>query len=249
MIERLGVDNNMIKIAICDRQNAMISQLENLIFKICQYENISVEIDGFYSGESLLKGISTGAQYDLLYMDIQMIGTNGLLVAKDIRKMDENVLIIFVSGCEQYNLDLFRIDIFAFIKKPINSKDFVEIFFEANKKICNRVFYFVYRYKNNEYKIPCKEILFFESIGRKIRINLYNGDSELFYAKLSDIELQLAKGKNPFLRIHQSFLVNYHMIRSRSKAKVALVNGMTLQISEDRQKNFSIEYDRLLEMR
>ncbi len=78
-------------------------------------------------------------------------------------------------------------------------------------------------------------------------MNLYDGNTETFNGKLSEVEEKLSEGKVPFLRIHQSYLVNYHLIKSRTKSQVTLVNGMKLTISEDRQKNFSREYARLLE--
>ena len=60
------------------------------------------------------------------------------------------------------------------------------------------------------------------------------------------MEKDLEKAKIPFLRIHQSYLVNYLLIKSRTKAEVTLVNGMKLPISEDRQKEFNRDYGKLL---
>lgn len=68
----------------------------------------------------------------------------------------------------------------------------------------------------------------------------------VFYSKLSDVETKLKTGKIPFLRVHQSYLVNYHLIRSKSKTDITLINGKILSISEGRQKNFNCEYTRLL---
>lgn len=56
----------------------------------------------------------------------------------------------------------------------------------------------------------------------------------------------MEKGKIPFLRIHQSYLVNYFLIRSRTKSEVILINGTILSISEDRQKKFGIDYGKML---
>ena len=69
---------------------------------------------------------------------------------------------------------------------------------------------------------------------------------ETFNGKLSEVEAQIEGGKVPFLRIHQSYLVNYHHIKSRSKTEVTLTNGIKLSISEDRQKNFGEQYTRML---
>lgn len=236
----------MIKVAICDDEKMIASQVESLILRICKNESILVNTDVFYDGESLEEEILKGTIYDLIYLDIQMEKGDGITTAKHIRAMDENVLLIYVSGYDKYLMELFRLDVFDFIKKPIETKYFTDTFLDANRKICNNKFYFTYRYKNEEHKIPCIEILYFESWGRKINLHIKNGNVETFNGKLSEVETQIEGGKIPFLRIHQSYLVNYHHIKSRSKTEVTLINGRKLSISEDRQKNFGEQYSRLL---
>ncbi len=236
----------MIKLAICDDENMIVNQIENIILNLCERESIPVDIDVFYCGELLEKEILLGTKYDLIFLDIQMKNGDGITAAKNIRKMDENVLFIYVSGYDKYMMELFQLDVFAFIKKPIHEKIFIQTFLKANRKICNKMFYFIFRYKNQEYKIPCKDILYFESRGRKISIYHRSGEIDTFNGKLSEVEIKLSDGKIPFMRIHQSYLVNYYLIKSRSKTEVTLVNGIKLPISEDRQKKFSYQYSMLL---
>lgn len=236
----------MINVAICDDEIFIASQIENIIIDICDKENISVETDVFYSGESIEKEILNGTKFDLIYLDIQMRECDGITTAKNIRKVDENVMLIYVSGYDSYLMELFRLDVFAFIKKPIDTGTFTEIFLQAHRKIGNKKFYFVYHYKNNEYKIPCIDILYFESKGRRINLHNKTDKIEIFNGKLSDVEKQIAKGKVPFLRIHQSFLVNYHHIKSRSKTEITLTTGTKLPISEDRQRTFGEKYSKML---
>lgn len=236
----------MIKIAICDDEEIMTSQIDNFIHEICDKENIPVDIDVFYSGQRLEKEVTDGAKYDLIYLDIQMNNGDGITAAKNIRKMDENVLLIYVSSYDKYMMELFRLDVFAFIKKPIEYTNFEKIFLDANRKICNQKVYFSFQYKNQEYKIPCIDITYFESSARKIVVHTKDGGEENFNGKLLEVEEKLKSGKIPFLRIHQSYLVNYHHIRSRSKTVVTLTNGINLPISEDRRKNFGKQYGKLL---
>lgn len=236
----------MVKIAICDDETIIAGRIETMLLEICQRRGIAVDTEVFFSGEELEREFQKKDRYDLLYLDIQMKGENGIEAAKNIRKIDENVLFIFVSGYDKYLMELFRLDVFSFIKKPVDEAEFEKTFLEAIKKISSKNFYFTYRYKSEEHKVPCYEIMFLESCGRQLQVHLRNGEIEIFNGKLNDAEKQLAGGKVPFLRIHQSFLVNYHLIKSRSKSEVTLVNGRKLSISEDRQKKFSWDYGKLL---
>lgn len=236
----------MIRIAICDDENVIVSQIENMIIDICNHENIQVVIDGFYSGKELEKAVLSGTVYDLLYLDIYMENGDGIAAAKKIREIDDNAIFIYVSAYDNYMIDLFRLDVFAFVKKPIETSMFADIFLDANKRICSRKYYFTYHYKNEEYKMLCNDILYFESSGRKTMIHTKNGNTVFFNGRLSDTEKQLSGGKIPFLRIHQSYLVNYHAIKSRSKSKVMVLDGTVLPISEDRKREFGIQYGILL---
>ena len=77
----------MIKIAICDDEEIITSQIDNIIHEICDKEDIPVDLDVFYSGQRLEKEVKDGTKYDLIYLDIQMNNGDGITAAKNIRKM------------------------------------------------------------------------------------------------------------------------------------------------------------------
>lgn len=237
----------MIKVAICSDIETAAGRTEELILDLCKTKGIPAETEVFYSENTLKQEIKKGTKYDLLYLYFLVEKGEGVKAAGRIRKLDENVLIIYISEYDKHMTELFRFNIFAFIKRPIDSRLFDELFLEANQKICNNNFYFTFHYKGKEYKLPCKEILYFESAGRRIRVNLRDGDAEIFVGKLSDVSQRLEAGKIPFLRIHQSYLVNYYWIKSKSKTEVTLYNGTKLPISGERKKNFGFVYGMLLE--
>ena len=226
--------------------NVVVNQIESVLWKVCRMEGIPVVTEAFYCGGALEKAISLGTKYDIIYLDIHMKNGDGITTAKNIREMDENVLLIYVSGYDKCMIELFQLDIFAIMIKPIQEENLSHIFLEANRRVCSKMFYFSFRYRNQEYKIPCKDILYFESRGRKVNTYLQSGELYVFNGKLSGVEEMLFDGKIPFIRIHQSFLVNYCLIRSKSKAEVELINGIKLPISESRQKEFNRRYSKLL---
>lgn len=236
----------MIRIAICDDENVFVSQVENILLELCEEESINIDIDVFYSGNALAKEIAEGIRYDIIYLDIQMANGDGISAANKIRNVDENVIFIFVSGYDKYMIELFSLDVFSFIRKPIDIELFCKVFLQAHRKICNRNYYFIFHYKSQEFKILFKDIFYFESRGRHIVVHVRDEENIVFNDKLSEVEKRIDNRKNPFLRIHQSYLVNYHMIKMRTRTEVALLNGERLPISDDRQKGFGKAYGKLL---
>ena len=79
----------MINIGICDDEIIIAAQMENMILDISAREKIPVNVDVFYSGNTLEKEILRGTYYDLLYLDIHMQNGDGITAAKNIRKIEE----------------------------------------------------------------------------------------------------------------------------------------------------------------
>lgn len=232
----------MINIAICDDNKATTSLIEDLITEIADNQNIPASCDVFFDGTTLLKHISEGTYYDLIYLDIEMKYMNGIDAATQLRTMNIPSLIIYVSSYEQYLKRLFYTEPFRYLQKPIDKDIFNDFFLAAYKRIREKAEYFTYNYNKSLTKIPLNDISYFESQYRVIHIHtIYDisSNKELdakFYGKINDIEKQLLSSNYHFIRIHQSFLVNFDYIRSINFTSVTMTDGTVLQISEERQK-------------
>lgn len=76
----------MLNIAICDDDDLIAHQIESVLHNISDEENVKIDTDVFYSGNNLVREISSGKKFDLIYMDIQMENGDGITAAKNIRK-------------------------------------------------------------------------------------------------------------------------------------------------------------------
>lgn len=236
----------MIRIAICDDEIRITSEIEEILLQLCDSNRIETDISVFFDGQTLEDSILSGKQFDLIYLDIEMKTRNGIEAAKNIRKIDQNVLLIYISIYENYMKELFEVDAYRFISKPIDKKIFEKYFLKAYERLYSCAIYYEYQYKKEIFKVLIGEIVYFESKARTIKIILSDGREEKFNGKLNDVERKLINNKINFLRIHQSFLVNYQFIKSMKKTQAKLLNGSILQISEDRQKHVLEQYCKML---
>lgn len=235
----------MLNIAVCDDDLIFASKIETILYAISKRKLIDMDIEVFSDGSELWKSITSGKNFELLYLDIEMMKLNGIDLAKKVREHDTNVIIIYISNYDNYFIELFEVEPFRFIKKPVDEKIFLDYFYKAYERIIQNDVYFEYKFNKIPHKLMTKDIIYFESTGRLIIIRHKIGN-EKFYGKLNVVEKQLQNGKIPFLRIHQSFLVNYRFIREISFTKVVLNDGTELHISEDRQKTIRAKYNELL---
>ena len=210
----------MLNIAICDDDIQTTGQLEMLIQEIAKRNFVDADIEIFWNGESLADAVAAGDSYDIIYLDIEMDKEDGISAAKRIRIYDKNVLIIYVTSHENQMELCFMA---AYDDK--NSGDF----------------YFRYSYQRMNHKVLVRDILYFESNRRKVFIVTGEETFEL-YGKLNEIENSLKACKVSFLRVHQSFLVNYKHVKGQSYDFVVMDNGKKISISENRRKRISEQY-------
>lgn len=228
----------MIKIAVCDNDSNITSQIESLLLNLEKEFSTRIEIDIFHNGNNLLKQMEQNTFYDIIYLDISMPEINGIDVASTIRTQNISVLIIYVSAYDTYYKSLFETEPFRFISKPIDESVFKTVFSAAFKRISSQPEYFNFTYNKAFYKLPLKEICYFESKNRIIQIHMNQPkQNENFYDKLNDIEKRLSNFHCNFIRIHQSYLVNLDYVKKICRNKVILFNDEELQISERYQHN------------
>lgn len=231
----------MLSIAICDDDIQLTGSVERLVEKIAKQNFVDTDIEVFWDGKSLADAVIAGNRFDIIYLDIEMSGEDGISAAKRIRQYDKNALIIYVTSHENYMKESFEVRPFQFLVKPVSEEQMKVCFKAAYEDINSSDFYFRYSYQRMNHKVPVRDIIYFESKKRKVFIVTEEEIFEL-YGKLNEIERSLKNCKVSFLRVHQSFLVNYKHVKGQSYDLVVMDNGKEIPISEDRRKSISTQY-------
>ncbi|WP_122641947.1 LytR/AlgR family response regulator transcription factor [Luxibacter massiliensis] len=231
----------MVKIAVCDDNVNMAAELEALLLEIETLYKIDMDIDIFFDGKTLCNSIELGNKYDMIYLDIRMKEVNGISAAKKIREKDLDTILIYVSSYDSYLKQLFEVQPFRFLDKPVDRERFCSTFIKAYQKIMDNSIFFQYKFNKEIYRVPVKEIMYFESDNRVIHL-VMETRIDRFYGKLNVVEEWFRNSKMVFLRIHQSYLVNFTYIKCMGFTKLELFNGKVLPISDERQKKIRDKY-------
>ena len=165
---------------------------------------------------------------------------DGISAARQIRRIDRSALLIYVSGYEQYLKELFEVEPFRFLSKPVDGAKFRKYFRDACARIGETEAYYRFSFNKEIRKVAVRDVVYFESRNRVVHIFMADGSEERFYGRLNAVEKELSEGRQEFLRIHQSFLVNYGYIEKMNFSVVTVIFGngkrTALKISEDREK-------------
>ena len=230
----------MLRIAVCDDDRRFTGELEEMIRREAAETGTAADTEAYSDGGTLVADMEKGYRYDLIFLDIEMERVDGINAARQIRRMDRSALLIYVSGYEQYLKELFEVEPFRFLSKPVDGGKFRRYFRDACARIGETEEYYSFSFNKRIGKVAVRDIVYLESRNRVVHVFMADGSEERFYGRLSDVEKKLAEGRHEFLRIHQSYLVNYSYIErmSFSEAVVAMGGGKekSLRISEDREK-------------
>ena len=229
-----------LNIAICDSDVKFTSIVEDILQKKTAKMNVNVETEVFFDGRALLNNVQNGNKYDLIFLDIEVDHIDGIEVARDIRKNDKNVLFIYISDNEQSWKELFEVNPFRFLSKPLDTILLATYFEAAIEKITTEDVYFQYTFNKRVCKVLLNDVVYFESRNRMINIFFADGSSSSFYGKLNEIEDDIVDSNSQFLRIHQSYLINCNFVREAISNNVTLTSAAqktVLKISRERQSD------------
>lgn len=227
----------MYRVAVCDDEVAITSDIESRILVSSALRGMKTEIDIYYSGETLMQALKDGYQYDMIFLDIELSIKSGIEVGRFIRNelRNETVHIVYISANEKYALELFEIRPLHFLVKPFCAEKIDQVL--AKGVELSNLFekYFIYQLGFNRKKQNVKEILYFESINRQIKM-VTTSETVQFYGTLSEIYDSLSDCG--FIYIHKSYLVNYKYITEFQYSQVTMQDNTVLPISQSRRKEF-----------
>lgn len=225
----------MIDIAYVEDEPA---EAERMKAYIAGYQNQTTEnlkLQCFPDGLSFLEQAKKEF-FDIIFLDIDMTGINGMEVAKRIRRQNNSSVIIFITNMAQFAVKGYEVEAMDFIVKPVRPSVFQSKLKRAIDHVVNlRGTEISVRSPEGLVRISCSTLLYVEIYGHTLIYHTESGNYET-RGKLSDEEERLAPYH--FIRCNKSFLVNMAQIRRAEKNELELLNGEILEISHPRKKSF-----------
>jgi DNA-binding LytR/AlgR family response regulator len=224
-----------MKIAICDDEIVQVEYLGNLIKEWADEKKTACSIESFYSAEEFLFKYEEGNPFDLLILDIQMKAMNGMELAKNIRALDRNVKIVFLTGIKDYVFEGYEVGAVRYILKPLKEKDFFKtldiIRGELKEKPDN---FFVFSHQGENIKIAYEDIIKLEVDGHYM--NMLTVEKEYRW-KDSLSKMKESFESKGFVMANRSVLVNVRHIEKIMKTECIMCRNTIVPISRGSYKD------------
>lgn len=208
----------MFWIGICDDEAFYREDLYKRINHYFKDKDLEIEVRVYESGAELLKDNEQRA-FDLVFLDIEMPGMDGMTVGKALRKTTPELFLFFVTSHGNFVSEAFRLNASQYLQKPIRDIEFEGDIERVLKQYYLRKKAYNFEYKGVKKSIPIFKIIYFESSYWNVYIHTEK-ESYKIVGQLDNEEKKLKYYY--FVRIHQSFLVNMSYIDRFLSDKVFL---------------------------
>lgn len=198
-----------MRILICDDDELIVEQIQKYLKCFFKQEHLKCpSIAVFYNGESLLED---KGEKDILFLDVEMPGMNGIYVGNELKKANNNIIIFIVTSFIEYLDEAMRFHVFRYLSKPLDKQRFFR-----------NMSYAIDFYNSITYKIPIEtkqgvfsmnasSIITVEALGRKVIIHTTSRDYESVHSMQY---WQDTLPKNRFFQTHRSYIVNFEHIKN-----------------------------------
>lgn len=222
-------------IAVCDDNSLDRKGILTLIDEYFLDKGLNYKIDEYIDSVNLVYEFQDGTNYDLVIIYIQ--NQLGIEVAKDLRKMDYNGKIIFITDTPEFAVESYEVEATGYLLKPYTYEKLSTVMDRVIKDYEVNVYRI--RQRNKMVNVTYKDIIYVESNNSKCILHSDDGSNYVIYKRLNEIEEELKD--NRFLRCHQSYLVNMDCICKADK-QFEVSNGDTVNIRQRNLKSIKQRY-------
>lgn len=232
-----------LRIAVCDDEQAECELLEKYIREWAAFRAYQVAVLCYSGGESLLQAFFQKS-FDLVLLDIQMQGTDGMCAARKIRAADFDTGIFFVTGYEDYLAEGYEVEAFRYLLKPLRREKLWEALdlFLVRRRRGQR--YWTVETPEGQKRVALAEIRYLESFGHTCL--LYTPEACFQVKKgISEIEKELEILGLSVFRTHRSYLVNLAQVTAVGRDRAALAGGSFVPVSRAQYQKLNRAFIRL----
>ncbi len=222
-------------LAICEDDAAERAHLQALCSELLSARRIDHTLTPFASADELAQALEQDeGRFDLLLLDIQMDGMNGMELARKVYDGHVPARILFITGCADYAVEGYSVHPVHYLLKPVEPKALDEALYR-DWQAYHQASTILFRTGGKTVSLPVADIHFMESLNRVVVVHL-TGEDQSFPITLLDAEQLAPPGL--FARCHNSYLINLDWVKVAGRTEVLLRDGTRLPVGRRFYRSF-----------
>lgn len=229
----------LIRIAVCDDSIDFLKQTKSFL-ESNQNETPKYSVFAFDNFEDLIRS-HYETPFDIIFLDILMPPANGIEVAREIRKQDQKVKLVFLTSSKNYAFESYSVKANNYLLKPVDQNVLSACLNELIEDICKNEKYISVRSYDTVYRVALSDIAYVEAQNKHVLISLRKGSEVISTEPLYSFEEKLTFEEG-FYKCHRSYIVNMYCIDTYSPNEVTMNSNVKIPISRNLRKEFSNTY-------
>lgn len=213
------------KIAICDDSRADRQYVLNMVEAWAVEAGHVVHADTFSSAERFLFHYAEESDYDILLLDIEMGTMDGVTMAKQLRRSNDTVQIIFITGYSDYISEGYEVAALHYLMKPVKQEKLWSVLDRATEKVSRNEKVLHFEVSGEMVRVPVYQIRYADVQGNYV--TLHGQTDVTVKMTLGDLEKQLDER---FYRVGRSVIVNITQISRVTRTEIKLSDGTAVPL-------------------
>lgn len=212
-------------IAVCDDSITDRQYITNILTEWAALAGHSVCVSEFASAEQFLFEYEDKSDYDILLLDIEMGAMDGVAMAKQLRKNNDTVQIIFITGYSDYISEGYEVAALHYLMKPVKKEKLFEVLYRATEKLLKNEKILNLEIGGEMVRVPVYQIRYVDVLGNYVTVH---AQSDITVKRtLGELEKQLDER---FYRVGRSSIVNLTQISRVTKTEIKLMDGTAIPL-------------------
>lgn len=216
-----------LKIAVCDDDSSQRNYLTEIVLAWAKKRCYLIKLIPYANAKAFLFDYEEQKDFDILLLDVEMPEISGIELAKTVRRENQSVQIIFITGYYEYFSDGFDVSALHYLIKPVDADKLFLVLDRAVKHLAERERAILISTAEGEFKVPLSNILYLEAQKVYVVVHTVTGDYRMRIA-LTKFTEQL---DGTFFKVHRSYVVNLKYIEKITRTEISVANGDVVPIS------------------
>ena len=213
------------KIAICDDSDVDTEYVTNMVKRWAESLGYLVQLATFSTAEGFLFHYEEEKDYDILLLDIEMGDMDGVTMAKHLRKENDTVQIIFITGYSDYISEGYEVAALHYLMKPVKEEKLCSVLERATERLSKNERVLNLKSGGEIIRVPIYQIRYAEVYGNYVTIHA--ASDVMVKMTLNELENQLDER---FYRVGRSAVVNLTKVSRVTKTEIRLNEGTTMHL-------------------
>lgn len=216
-------------IALCDDDPQLLHQLAAVMEEYVSARRCPLQYRLFDDAQAML-GAAAEKPFTHYFLDVMMPGMDGIAAAQEIRRLDEDARIVFLTSFKEYAYQGFQVRAYDYLLKPVQKETLIALLDRLAAEEGRTQQYIRLQSGKSVCRIPYSQLAYLEVNQKKLYFHQTDGQVRQIPGTIAGFEADLL-ARPEFVKIHRSYIVNLRHVVSLSPDGCALTPGDNLPIS------------------